>query len=97
MSVVSFAEFIAAVKPRNRSSQYHILAAMYVLGAGVSPVTVRQIDDLLKGHLPKSKLPADIDGSLRQYVGLVESRKTKPVTWGLTTVGLDRLRDKSGL
>lgn len=97
MGTLTYSEFIAAAKSRERTAQYHILAALYVLGATTTPVSVIQISRLLQANLPKPKLPADVNGSLRQYVGLVESRATEPRTWVLTPVGLAKLQKMCGL
>lgn len=42
---------MSAVKPKDRTDQYLILAAMFVLNAHVDSVTAAQISDKLDLHL----------------------------------------------
>ncbi|HKU74446.1 MAG TPA: hypothetical protein VJR02_11040 [Pyrinomonadaceae bacterium] len=95
--MLEFSAILSAVKPQQRTDQFVILAALYYLGANNSPVTVRQISDLLKLHIRKN-LPTNIAASLRSYTGLVELHSSeKPQQWKLTTKGVDQLRSLSGL
>lgn len=95
--MMDLSTFIKAIKASERSDKYLILAAMYTLGARNSPVTARQISDVLQLHLG-SKVPTNVNASLRSYTGLV-SPKTKgpPITWLLTEDGLSFLSEFSGL
>lgn len=95
--MTEFSTFIGAVKKRERSDQYLILSAMYSLGALIKPITVKQISDLLKLHIV-SNLPTNVNASLRSYSGLVSPlQKGPPIGWGLTSMGLDKLRAMCGL
>jgi len=86
---------IAAVKPRSRTDQYKILSALYCLGADTTPVTVREIKDLLALHFG-TKVPANPSDRLRKLVGDVRVEKGPPLRWYLTAAGLDHLRKLSG-
>ncbi len=89
--------FISAVKPRERTDQYVILSALFVLDAHVSGVTAKQVRDLLGLHLRKNA-PSNVNASLRAYAGLVTPiDKGPPIRWSLTNQGVDRLRSLSGL
>lgn len=95
--MLSFSAIISAVKPRDRSPQFLILASLYLLGAHLQPVTAKQVKDLLTTHL-KKETPPNINGSLRAYAAYVEvAGKSSPLCWILTSKGLDRLRELSGL
>lgn len=95
--MIEFSIFLGAVKKNERTDQYLILAALYCLAAQVSPVSTKQVSDLLKLHLT-SKLPTNPNSSLRSYVGLVSpAKKGPPILWSLTPNGLNRLRSMSGL
>ena len=54
-------KLMAAVKPRERSDQYIILSALLSLDAHISPVTAKQVGDLLRLHLG-SKAPRTYSG-----------------------------------
>jgi nucleoside phosphorylase len=95
--MLEFSALLSAVKPQQRTDQYVILAALYYLQAHNSPVTVRQITDLLKLHIRKN-LPSNVGSSLRSYTKFVElASDEKPQRWKLTLLGLDQLRSLSGL
>ena len=65
---------ISAVKPKDRSDQYLILGALLALDAHNSPVTAKQVSDLLKLHLG-AKIPVNINASLRAYKSYVSPQK----------------------
>ena len=89
---------MSAIKPRNRTDQYKILAALYCLDAHTNSVTARQISDLLSLQLGKNNVPKNVSASLRAYSGYVDPvEKGPPLRWGLTQRGLDRLRTLSEL
>jgi len=95
--MIDIAMLLTAVKPRERTDQYVILASMFALGAQNTSVTVKQIADLLKLHLGKNS-PANISASLRAYRGYVSPKdEGPPRLWSLTSKGLERLRSLSGL
>lgn len=95
--MLEFSAIISAVKPKQRTDQYVILAALYYLGADSEPVTVTRISDLLKLHIRKN-LPANISSSLRSYTSFVElTGHETPQKWKLTKKGMDQLRNLSGL
>jgi nucleoside phosphorylase len=95
--MLPFSSILSAVKPRDRTEQYKILAAMYAIDAHDAPVTAKQINELLRLHLG-SKAPPNVNASLRTYTAYVEpAAKGPPLQWRLTTDGIERLRSQSGL
>jgi len=86
--VPNFAEILVAVPRRERSDRYKILAALYTLGAHISPVTVKQVKELCELHL-RNDMP--------QYVARDLRRMTGDVTWRLTQNGLLKLKTLSNL
>ncbi|MBK8097850.1 MAG: hypothetical protein IPK26_12125 [Planctomycetes bacterium] len=94
---IAFSTFLGAVKPRDRTDQYVVLAALFCLDAQTLPVTAKQVSDLLKLHL-QGKAPTNVHASLRSYTGYVEpAEKGPPLKWSLTPKGLDQLRSQSKL
>jgi len=92
-----FSTLMAAVKPKERTDQYVILAAMFVLNAHAKPVTAKQISDLLKLHLG-AKAPGNIYASLRTYKAYVSPAESgPPLRWALTEKGVGQVRSLSGL
>lgn len=95
--MVEFSSFLGAVKRKERSDQYLILAALYCLLAHTKPISASEISTLLKLHLG-ADIPSNINTSLRRYAGLVSpSHKGPPILWSLTPDGLNKLRLLSGL
>lgn len=95
--MLTLSTILSAVKPRERTDQYAILAALYCLDAHTAPVTAKQVTDLLRLHLG-SKLPKNVNASLRAYGAYVEpAEKGPPLRWALTQKGLEQLRATSGL
>ncbi len=95
--MTEFSTFYSAVKPKDRTDQYVILAAMFALNAFEKPVTAKQIGDLLRLHLG-SNSPANVNASLRSYKTYVApAEKGPPLRWALTDKGLQHLRSSSGL
>lgn len=95
--MIAFSALLGAVKPKERTDQYRILAALFYLQAHVSPVSARQVAGLLRLHCGNNK-PSNVNASLRAYVGNVEPvDKGGTRNWSLTLQGLDRLRSLSGL
>jgi nucleoside phosphorylase len=95
--MIEFSGFVNAVKPKARSDQYLILAAMFCLNAQSESVTARQINDLLVLRLGR-KAPKNVNASLRAYGAYVEpAEKGPPLRWRLTPQGLQALREMSGL
>jgi nucleoside phosphorylase len=89
---------IGAVRPKERKDQYLILAALFALDAHLNPVTAKQITDILRLHLGKAHVPANINASLRAYTAYVSpAEKGPPLRWLLTPNGIERLRSLSGL
>jgi nucleoside phosphorylase len=92
-----FSCVLAAVKPKKRTDQYKVLAALYCAGATKKPVTVREIQDLLKLHL-RNRTPVNLSDRLRKYSTLVRvADKGPPLRWLLTAGGIERLGELSGL
>lgn len=97
MPALTFTQIRAAVKPKERTDQYHILAALYCVGAADSAVATKLVNDLLKLHLGK-QVPSNVTTRLVEYTAYVEPvSKGPPRTWKLTGAGLERLRTLSGL
>jgi nucleoside phosphorylase len=95
--VLEFSTLVSAVKPRDRTDQYQVLAALYFLGAHEKPVAAKQISALLQLHFLK-KAPRNVNASLRSYTAYVEvSTEGSSLRWTLTSKGLDRLRSLSSL
>jgi nucleoside phosphorylase len=95
--MIDFASLKSAVKPKDRTDQYVILAAMYALEAHVTPVTATQIRGLLKLHLG-AKTPPNIPGSLRAYTAYASPvHEGPPIQWSLTSAGVKQLGTLSGL
>ncbi|WP_342711940.1 hypothetical protein AAFG13_10300 [Bradyrhizobium sp. B124] len=94
---IGFSKLLSAVKPRDRTDQYLILAAMHSLGAAVTSVTVKEINQVLKLHLG-SKIPQNVSAALRKYTAYVEpSEPGPPFRWRLKQEGTVRLRALSDL
>ena len=87
---------ISAVKPKERSDQYMILAALFSLSAHSEPVAAKQVSELLKLHMG-AKCPVNVNASLRAYKSYVSPHKGSPLRWSLTENGIDHLRQLSGL
>lgn len=95
--MLSFSAILSAVKPRERTDQYVILAALYCLKAHSAPVTTSEVNKLLRLHL-NNKTPKNTNASLRAYTAYVEpADDTLPRRWVLTVKGLDQIRSLSGL
>jgi hypothetical protein len=93
-----FPSILGAVKPRARSRQYKILAALYSLGATHQPVTAAALVEVLATHLGASKVPVNVPAILRKYSTLIRvAGREKQLRWLLTDAGVQRLRDLSGL
>ncbi len=95
--MVTLSTILTAVKPRERTDQYAILAALYCLNAHATPVTAKAVTDLLRLRLG-SKTPGNVPASLRSYSAYAEvAEKGPPLRWLLTPAGVERLRVLSGL
>jgi hypothetical protein len=95
--MLTLSTILGAVKPRERTDQYAILAALYCLGAHTTSVTAKEVINFLKLHL-RSKAPQNVNASLRAYNAHVEpAEKGPPLRWSLTPKGLEQLRAVSGL
>lgn len=93
----NFSTLFSAVKPKDRTDQYVILAALYALGAEATPVTAKQINELLKLHLG-NRLPHNTSASLRKYTSYVEpAYKGPPLRWSLKPEGVGKLGALSDL
>lgn len=96
-SMIDLSALISAVKPKERTDQYVILAALFALEAHVKSVTARQVGDKLKLHLGRN-VPLNISASLRAYTAYVSpAEKGPPLRWSLTPKGVEHLRSLSGL
>lgn len=94
---IGFSTILNAVKPRDRTDQYVVLAAMYALNAATASVTATDIRGLLKLHLG-NKLPKNINAALRKYGSYVEPAEPgPPLRWRLKSDGVEKLRSQSDL
>jgi nucleoside phosphorylase len=95
--MLEFSAIVSSVKAKHRKTQFCVLAALYFLGAHRSPVTVKQVRELLSLH--KLKAAKDnLSDSLRKYSSFVEVvEKGPPLKWRLTEKGINQLRTDSGL
>ena len=94
---MDIATLLSAVKPKERTDQYLIFAALFALESHTTSVTSKQIKEILKLHLG-AKAPANVNASLRAYSGYVSpTEKGPPLRWSLTAKGVERLRSLSGL
>ena len=88
---------LSAVKPKKRTDQYKLLAALYCGGAVEKAIATTELHDQLSLQLGKGT-PKNITGSLRKYSGYVQvAEKGPPLRWRLTPKGLTKLRALSGL
>lgn len=95
--MIEFSAILSAVKPRERTDQYYILAALYFLGAHLKPITAKEIIALLRTHL-RGDAPPNVNSSLRKYTSFVEvAGSDTPLRWLMTTKGIAQLRTLSGL
>jgi nucleoside phosphorylase len=95
--MLSFSSILSAVRPKDRSDRFVVLAAMYCLGAYQAPVTAKVVKDLLRLHL-QSKAPTNVNACLRQYQAHVEpAEEGPPLKWSLLPEGVEELRTISGL
>jgi nucleoside phosphorylase len=95
--MLEFSAIISAVRTKERSTQYCVLSALFHLGAHSTPVSVKQIKELLSLHKLKAS-QENISDRLRKYSGLVEvADKGPPLLWRLTKKGIEQLRNESGL
>jgi nucleoside phosphorylase len=92
-----FSTILNAVKPRSRSDQYKILAALYSLDGVTASVTTKEVKELLILHLGR-KIPVNLHARLRKYSTYVQvADRGPPLKWLLTDKGLERLNQLSGL
>lgn len=95
--MIDFSAMMSAVKPKERTDQYSVLAAMFVLRAHEVSVTARQVSDILKLHLG-AKAPTNVPGCLRKYTTYAApTDKGPPLLWTLTGKGIEHLRSLTGL
>src|ERR1700678_604250 len=95
--MIGFSAMMSAVKPKERTDQYSVLAAMFVLRAHEVSVTARQVSDILKLHLG-AKAPTNVPGCLRKYTTYAApTDKGPPLLWTLTGKGIEHLRSLTGL
>jgi len=95
--MLEFSAILSAVKPKQRTDQFVILAALYYLEADKTAVTVHQITDVLNLHIRKER-PSNVNASLRSYTSFVElASNVKPQRWKLTKKGIEQLRRLSSL
>lgn len=92
-----FTSLITSVKPKERTTQFKILAALYALDGIAKPSTAKEIHDLMKVHLG-STTPKYLSANLRKYSSDVRvADKGPPLKWLLTPRGFEKLRRHSGL
>jgi nucleoside phosphorylase len=92
-----FATIVGAVKPKQRTTLLRVLAAAYSIGGAEKPFTTAAIADVLSLHYG-SDTPANLSANLRKYSSYVRKvSKGQKIDWQLTTVGLVKLRELTGL
>src|SRR5882724_11684147 len=91
-----FSTILSTVKPKDRTDQYKILAALYSLGATTKAVTTAEVRDVLALNLG-SKIPVNIPARLRDYSQYLRVEKGTPLRWILKKQGVERLRELSKL
>lgn len=90
--MTEFSALLNSVKSKDRTDQHKILVALYFLDSRTTPVTTKQIRELLVLHLGR-KAPKNISDRLRKYNSYVEvAKKGPPLQWSLTEYGLEHLR-----
>jgi nucleoside phosphorylase len=95
--MAEFSTLLNSVKPRDRTDQHKILAALYFLNSRSAPVTAKEIRELLALHLGKN-IPKNISDRLRKYSSYVEvAEKGPPLRWSITETGLEYLRASTKL
>lgn len=92
--MVEFSDILTAVKPKERTDEFVILAAMFCLNAHKAPVKTSEISTLLKLHLSKKHLPKNPVDRLRKSKSYVRPSKPdgKLLNWSLNEAGIERLR-----
>jgi nucleoside phosphorylase len=94
---VDFPTIVGAVKPKQRTTLLRILAAAYSLAGLEKPFTTAAIGEVLSLHYGNDT-PANLSAKLRDYSSYVKkTSKGPPIEWQLTTNGLQKLRELSGL
>jgi len=79
--MIDFSAMMSAVKPKERTDQYSVLAALFVLRAHELSVTARRVSDMLKLHLG-TKAPTNVPGCLRKYTAYATpTDKGPPLLW----------------
>lgn len=95
--MIDISALLSAVKPKDRTDQYVILSALWVLRAHLQPATAKQIGDLLRLHMG-TKAPSNINASLRAYKAYASpAEKGPPLRWSLTDRGVQHLSSLSAL
>jgi nucleoside phosphorylase len=95
--MIDFSVMVSAVKPKERSDQYLVLAALFVLGAYDRTVSAKEVSNLLKLHL-RAKAPGNVPDCLRKYTAYVSLKgQGPPLQWSLTEKGVEHLRLVTGL
>jgi nucleoside phosphorylase len=91
--VLTLPELIHSATPRARTDRLKVVAGLYCLGAHRSPVTARQVVELLALHLGK-QAPPNVSKCLRRYKTLiVVADRGPPLKWSLTDDGIVFLRN----
>jgi len=95
--MMDVATLLSAVKRKERTDQYVILAALFALDAHITSVTAKQIVETLQLHLG-ADVPTNVNASLRAYKAYVSpTDKGPPIRWSLMPKGIEHLRSVSGL
>lgn len=92
-----FATILGSVKPKQRTTLLRVLAAAYSIGGLEEPFTTAAIGHVLSLHYG-SDTPANLSAKLREYSSYIKKvTKGPPIEWQLTSVGLRKLGELSGL
>lgn len=95
--MLEFSSLMNSVKPKLRTHQFSIIAALYYLETQTNPVTTKQIKDLLELHGSNTS-DCNLNALLRSYSKYVEPVKgNKNLNWHLTKSGVQFLQEKSNL
>jgi nucleoside phosphorylase len=90
-------KFLAAVRPKDRTTQYVVLAALFTLRADQKPVKAKEVGDLLRLH-QGNKAPTNISLALRRTIPNVSPvNVSNKLHWMLPDNGISQLRKLSGL
>lgn len=96
--MIEFSDILTAVKPKERTTEFLVLAAMYCLNAHKAPVETSAISSLLKLHLSKKQIPKNPADRLRKLKAYAKpSKPNGKLKWSLSDAGIEKLQNASKL